>query len=88
MPNRPLHRFFPSPKFSVPCLSSDFHIFFFELSRFSFLLYLLPLLEFQIFATKKDTKNPFQVFDVFLCFPDIVSQMIAPGFTPEQNFTT
>lgn len=52
-----------------------------------FLLYLLPLLGFQIFATKKDTKNPFQVFDVFLCFPDIVSQMIAPGFTPEQYFT-
>ena len=53
----------------------------------SFFLYLLPLLGFQIFATKKDTKNPFQVFDVFPCIPDIVSQMIAPGFTPEQNFT-
>ena len=28
-------------------------------------------------ATKKDTKNPFQVFDVFLYFSDLLSQMIA-----------
>jgi hypothetical protein len=28
-------------------------------------------------TTKKDTKNPFQVFDVFLYFPDLLSQMIA-----------
>ena len=72
--------------FPVPCFSSDILLFFSNYpSSPSFCICSLCL-DSEFLTTKKDTKNPFQFFDVFLYFSDLLSQMIAPGILPGLNF--